>query len=623
MSREFSLKDTRREKSLVGSRIYAAGLIMLLLGLMLLGRIFYLQVIKHEHFTTLSQHNRVKILPLSPIRGLIFSRDGVLLADNRPSFSLEIIPELVDDMDQIIEQLERIVSIEQTDIKRFRQQLKKKRRFESVPLKFSLSDEEVARVSVNRHLYPGVDVVARLNRYYPAGENIAHAVGYVGMIDENDLKQLNTSNYIGTTHIGKVGIEKAYEDILHGRVGYQQVEVNAQGRVVRVLDRTPPQTGRNIHITLDVSLQNVAVEALAGKRGAIVAIDPRDGSILVLVSSPSYDPNLFVNGIDYFSYNKLLTEGTPLLNRALQGKYPPGSTIKPFIGLAVLNLGLRTVYDETWCPGWFTLPGHAHRYRDWKKQGHGHMSLLNAIAQSCDVYFYTLASELGINRLHTALAEFGFGEKTGIDIGGESAGLLPSRQWKRKALGQVWFPGETVIVGIGQGAALTTPLQLATATAAIATRGRMIPPHLLDETHEPVNNETIDLITVVNKRKIKLIESEYWDDIINAMTEVVHGTRGTARKTGLNAQYRFAGKTGTAQVIGIAQDEQQRKDEEKKDIPEKFRDHALFIAFAPVNDPKIAVAIVIENSGSGSSIAAPIARRLFDHYLVSDNRTQG
>jgi len=623
MSREFSLKDIRREKSLVGSRIYAAGLIMLLLGLMLLGRIFYLQVIKHEHFTTLSQHNRVKILPLSPIRGLIFSRDGVLLADNRPSFSLEIIPELVDDMDQIIEQLERIVSIEQTDIKRFRQQLKKKRRFESVPLKFSLSDEEVARVSVNRHLYPGVDVVARLNRYYPAGENIAHAVGYVGMIDENDLKQLNTSNYIGTTHIGKVGIEKAYEDILHGRVGYQQVEVNAQGRVVRVLDRTPPQTGRNIHITLDVSLQNVAVEALAGKRGAIVAIDPRDGSILVLVSSPSYDPNLFVNGIDYFSYNKLLTEGTPLLNRALQGKYPPGSTIKPFIGLAVLNLGLRTVYDETWCPGWFTLPGHAHRYRDWKKQGHGHMSLLNAIAQSCDVYFYTLASELGINRLHTALAEFGFGEKTGIDIGGESAGLLPSRQWKRKALGQVWFPGETVIVGIGQGAALTTPLQLATATAAIATRGRMIPPHLLDETHEPVNNETIDLITVVNKRKIKLIESEYWDDIINAMTEVVHGTRGTARKTGLNAQYRFAGKTGTAQVIGIAQDEQQRKDEEKKDIPEKFRDHALFIAFAPVNDPKIAVAIVIENSGSGSSIAAPIARRLFDHYLVSDNRTQG
>jgi len=623
MSREFSLKDTRREKSLVASRIYAAGLIMLLLGLMLLGRIFYLQVIKHEHFTTLSQHNRVKILPLSPIRGLIFSRDGVLLADNRPSFSLEIIPELVDDMDQIIEQLERIVSIEQTDIKRFRQQLKKKRRFESVPLKFSLTDEEVARVSVNRHLYPGVDVVARLNRYYPAGENIAHAVGYVGMIDENDLKQLNSSNYIGTTHIGKVGIEKAYEDILHGRVGYQQVEVNAQGRVVRVLDRTPPQTGRNIHITLDVSLQNVAVEALAGKRGAIVAIDPRDGGILVLASSPSYDPNLFVNGIDFYSYNKLLTEGTPLLNRALQGKYPPGSTIKPFIGLAVLNLGLRTVYDETWCPGWFTLPGHAHRYRDWKKQGHGHMSLLNAIAQSCDVYFYTLASELGINRLHTALAEFGFGEKTGIDIGGESAGLLPSRQWKRKALGQVWFPGETVIVGIGQGAALTTPLQLATATAAIATRGRMIQPHLLDEIHEPVKNETIDLIAVVNKRKIKLIESEYWDDIINAMTEVVHGTRGTARATGLNAQYRFAGKTGTAQVIGIAQDEQQRKDDEKKDIPEKFRDHALFIAFAPVNDPKIAVAIVIENGGSGSSIAAPIARRLFDHYLVSDNRTQG
>ncbi|MCH7694751.1 MAG: penicillin-binding protein 2 [Proteobacteria bacterium] len=623
MSREFSLKDTRREKSLVASRIYAAGLIMLLLGLMLLGRIFYLQVIKHEHYTTLSQHNRVKILPLPPIRGLIFSRDGVLLADNKPSFSLEIIPELVDDMDQIIEQLERIVSIEQTDIKRFRQQLKKKRRFESVPLKFSLTDEEVARVSVNRHLYPGVDVVARLNRYYPAGENIAHAVGYVGMIDENDLKQLNSSNYIGTTHIGKVGIEKAYEDILHGRVGYQQVEVNAQGRVVRVLDRTPPQTGRNIHITLDVSLQNVAVEALAGKRGAIVAIDPRDGGILVLASSPSYDPNLFVNGIDFYSYNKLLTEGTPLLNRALQGKYPPGSTIKPFIGLAVLNLGLRTVYDETWCPGWFTLPGHAHRYRDWKKQGHGHVSLLNAIAQSCDVYFYTLAFELGINRLHTALAEFGFGEKTGIDIGGESAGLLPSRQWKRKALGQVWFPGETVIVGIGQGAALTTPLQLATATAAIATRGRMIQPHLLDEIHEPVNNENIDLIAVVNKWKIKLIESEYWDDIINAMTEVVHGTRGTARATGLNAQYRFAGKTGTAQVIGIAQDEQQRKDDEKKDIPEKFRDHALFIAFAPVNDPKIAVAIVIENGGSGSSIAAPIARRLFDHYLVSDNRTQG
>ncbi len=612
MPAEFHLKDPGYEYRLISRRIYFAGMLMFLLGLLIVVRVFFLQIVMHDHFTTLSQHNRVKIQPIAPIRGLIFSKDGVLLANNRPSFSLEIIPEQVDDIEQTIEQLAALVELDTSDIERFKKQLKRKHRFISVPLKFNLSDDDVAILSVNRHLFPGVDVVAGLNRYYPLAENLAHVSGYVGMIDEDELESLDTSNYKGTSHIGKLGVEQAYENLLHGTVGYRQVEVNATGRIIRLLERTAPVSGKNIYLTLDVSLQNLAVKALDGKRGAIVAIDPRDGSVLAMVSAPGYDPNPFVNGIDSASYKKLLnSKDSPLLNRALQGKYPPGSTIKPFFAFAALDYGLRTNLDETWCQGWYSLKGSTHRYRDWKKQGHGHIDLANAIAQSCDVYFYALANEMGIDRMHEALAKFGFGARTSIDIVGEAAGLNPSREWKRRALGQAWYPGETLIVGIGQGSSLVTPIHLAVATAAIANRGKLVRPHLFANARDSISNEIVDEYVPEVYGRIEAADESYWQAVIDSMAEVTHGLRGTARRVGKGAAYKMAGKTGTAQVIAIAQDEEYDADE----VREEHRDHALFVAFAPVENPRIALVIVVENGGSGSSGAAPIARILFDHHL--------
>lgn len=612
MPPEFHLKDPSYEYRLISRRIYIAGLLMFLLGMLIVVRVFFLQVVMNDHFTTLSQHNRVKIQPIAPIRGLIYSSDGILLANNRPSFSLNLIPERVDEMEQTLDELGKLVVLEDTEIARFKKQLKKKRHFASVPLKFNLADDEVARLSVNRHRSPGVEVVAGLNRYYPYAEKMAHVSGYVGMIDEDELGELDTSNYKGTTHIGKLGVEQAYEDLLHGKVGYRQVEVNAAGRIIRLLERTAPVSGKNIYLTLNASLQELAVETLEGKRGAIVAIDPSNGGILALVSSPGYDPNLFVNGIDSKSYRGLLSsKDTPLLNRALQGKYPPGSTVKPFFALGALDYGIRQMADETWCQGWYSLKGSTHRYRDWKKQGHGHINLVNAVAQSCDVYFYALAHEMGIDRAHRLLDRFGFGRRTGIDIKGEVAGLNPSQEWKRRALGQAWYPGETLIIGIGQGSSLVTPIHLAVATSMLANRGRSVKPHLFASARDSITNEVVDTYRPADVEQVSVQNQEYWQHVIDSMTEVMHGVRGTARRVGMKANYRMAGKTGTAQVIAIAQDEEYEADE----IPEELRDHALFIAFAPVDEPKIAVSIIVENGGSGSSGAAPIARILFDHYL--------
>ena len=585
---------------------------MFLLGMLIVIRVFFLQVVMHDHFTTLSQHNRVKIQPIAPIRGLIFSSDGVLIANNRPSFSLALVPEQVDDIDQTIEALKKLIEINASDLDRFRKQLRKKHLFSSVPLKFNLNDDEVAKLSVNRLRYPGIEVVAGLNRFYPLAEKLAHVSGYVGMIDEDELASLDTSNYKGTSHIGKLGVERAYENQLHGKVGYRQVEVNATGRIIRLLERTAPVSGNNIYLTLDASLQNLAVEALTDKRGAIVAIDPEDGGVLALVSSPGYDPNPFVNGIDIMSYKKLLaSKDTPLLNRALQGKYPPGSTVKPFFAIGALEYGLRNFSEETWCQGWYSLKDSTHRYRDWKKEGHGHTNLVKAIAQSCDVYFYALAHDMGINRIHELLDRFGFGKKTNIDIVGEVVGLNPSQEWKRKSYGQAWYPGETLIVGIGQGPSLVTPLHLAVATAAIANRGKLVRPHLFASARDSITNELVNEYTPGEMGSIELKDDKHWKQVIDSMVEVMHGLRGTARRVGADAAYTMAGKTGTAQIVSISQEEEYEADL----VPEELRDHALFIAFAPVDQPKIALAIIVENGSSGSSGAAPIARILFDHYL--------
>lgn len=611
MSARYEFKQPDNEARTIIKRVVICGGFISLLLMAILYRVFYLQITSHDHYSTLSQSNRVKIVPIAPTRGLIFSSDNVLLADNRPSFSLELIPEKIEDIGLTIKRLGQIIDLDAAAVSRFIARLKMKRRFESVPLLFNLSDEEVARISVNQHRFPGVDVVARLNRYYPLGPNTSHTVGYVGMIDETELEKLDTSNYSATSHIGKIGVEKAYEDLLHGQVGYQQVEVNSKGRVIRVLDRTPPVPGQNVHISLNVSLQNLAVKAMEGKRGAIIALDPEDGGILAMVSSPGYDPNLFVYGIDSKTYGQLLKSAdTPLLNRVLQGKYPPGSTIKPVLGLAALEHGVRTVDQETWCPGWYTLKGTSLRKRDWKKEGHGHTSLFKAISESCDVYFYALANDLGIDRIYETMYQFGFGQRTQIDIGGESTGLLPSREWKRNTYNEAWYPGETLNIGIGQGTILVTPIQLAVATAAIARRGNALKPRLFSEARDPATGEVIQRGVAQVLHNVHY-SNDYWDTIVSAMSDVVHGSRGTARRAGQGAEYRFAGKSGTAQVFSLGQDEEYKAEE----LSAELHDHALFIAFGPVDTPKIAIAIIIENGGGGSANAAPVARLLFDFYL--------
>ena len=611
MAQDFIFKNQDHESSLISRRIHMSVFIIFILISMVVSRIFYLTILKNTHYSTLSQSNRVKIIPTPPIRGLIYSRDGVILAENKSTFSLIVIPEKINNINETIAKLKKIILIEDGDIEKFKKSLNKKRKFEKITLRLKLSKEEVARFSVNRHRYPGVDVVVRLNRYYPLGAKLVHAIGYVGRIDDEDIKSIDKSNYSGTTHIGKLGIEKSYESLLHGHVGYQQVEVNAQGRVIRVLEKVAPKPGENIHLTIDLSLQQIAIDELKNKRGAIVAMDPKNGDVLALVSSPGYDPNKFVNGIDSKSYDLLLaSKDKPLINRAIQGKYPPGSTFKPFMGLVGLENGTRNNTDESWCPGWFTLKGNKHQYRDWKKQGHGHTDLHKAIMESCDVYFYTLAYDLGIDRIYEGMSRFGFGQKTGIDIGGEKQALMPSRSWKREVLGEAWFPGETLILGIGQGYALVTPLQLAKAMATFANRGHIIRPRLVSGTSNSITNEAHDLPNH-SKNKIVLSNSAYWNDVIRSMKDVVHDVRGTAWFSGKDAEYNFAGKTGTAQVIGIAQDENYKKEE----IAEEFQDHALFIGFAPVEAPRIVIAIIVENGGGGSKVAAPIARKMFDDFM--------
>jgi penicillin-binding protein 2 len=611
---QLTLKDHLFEYNLFSSRAITLLVLCGLLLLALLSRLWYLQVIEHEHFTTLSEDNRVKLQPIAPNRGLIYDRNGILLGDNFPSYRLEITAEQIDDMPSTLMALEDIIHIRETDRDRFDKLLARKPRFEAVPLRFHLSDEEVARFSVNRHLFPGVEIKAGLARRYPMGKVAVHALGYVGRIDAQSLKSIDTSNYSGTTHIGKTGVEKTFEKLLHGTVGVRQVETTAQGRVVRILKRTPPVPGQNLYLTLDSRLQAAAEAAFGEYSGSAIALDPKTGDILALVSMPTYDPNPFVNGIDYDDYAKLRNDpDEPLFNRALRGQYPPGSTIKPFIGLAGLEQGLTGFSSSTYCPGFYMLPGSTRKFRDWKRGGHGTVDLDIAITQSCDVYFYDLALSLGIDRMHDYLQHFGFGKRTGVDIVGELPGLLPSPAWKRQRRGQPWFPGETIITGIGQGFFLTTPLQLATATSVLANRGYWMTPTIIraeqvsgQDALLPHRSQIAETLSINNPQN--------WDRVIHSMVDVVHSIRGTARRIGEDSPYRIAGKTGTAQVFGLKQEEEY----DAEAIPEELRDHALFIAFAPVDDPQIAVAVIVEHGGGGGAVAAPIARKIMDSYLVDE-----
>ena len=605
-------KDYRREGKLFTYRAIIAGFLVVILMSGIVVRMIYLQIVDHDHFTTLAQDNRVKLIPLPPTRGLIYDRKNRPLALNRPAFNLEIIPEAVPDLDKSLSDLSALIDISDTDKERFYKLKRQKRRFESIPIKLDISQEEAALFAVNSYKFPGVSINARLTRTYPLKDIMAHVVGYVGRISLKDLKSISASNYAGTTYIGKNGVEKSYEDVLHGKVGLQQVEVNALGKTVRVLHEKPPQPGRSLRLNIDIDLQKVALQALGDVNGSAVAIDPKTGGVLAMVSKPGFDSNPFVDGISSRAYRALLQDpNKPLFNRAIKGAYPPGSTIKPFMGLAGLELDFLKLTEKKYCPGFFQLPGHDHKYRDWKKTGHGPMDVDAAITQSCDVFFYQLAHEIGIDKLEQYLKQFRFGEKTGIDLIGERRGIRPSREWKRKRYKQVWFPGETVIIGIGQGAFEATPLQLAAATAAIANGGHYHEPRLVEE----ILDESTGMVVPTDGKDhvIPIKDPLNWNKIRDAMTNVVEGPRGTARRLH-NEHYRIAGKTGTAQVFTVKQDEEY----EESKVSKKMRDHALFIAYAPVEDPQIAVAVIVENGGHGGSTAAPVAKEIMDAWLLKD-----
>ena len=609
------IQDHFQEQRLFTRRVLVALVGVCIALLILIGRLVQLQILDHTHFTTLSKDNRVRLEPLPPTRGLIYDRNGQILAQNRPSYSLEMIPEQVTDIPDTLERLSNIIPITEQDHKRFNRLQQRKRRFDRIPIRVNLHPTEAAQFAVVKHQFPGVDIQARLIRHYPNPAATAHVLGYVGRISKQDLEQLPSSNYAGTIYTGKTGLEKTYEALLHGEVGTRHVEVNAVGRVARILKQQVPQPGQDLYLHLDSELQQVALDAFGEHNGAVVAMDPNTGGILAMVSKPTYDPNLFVQGISHSAYQALRTNpDQPLYDRALRVQYPPGSTIKPFIGLAGLETEQIHNDHRLYCRGSFQLPGHEHKYRDWKKWGHGLVTLDDAITQSCDVYFYRLAHEMGVDKLSEYLATFGFGTRTGIDLTGEARGILPSRAWKQQARSLPWYPGETIIMGIGQGYFLSTPLQLAAATAAIANGGIYHTPRLV-QYQQPQGTDTKQHIAS-EQRQIPIQHSQHWEDIRTAMVHVVEHPRGTGKKI-QHAGYRIAGKTGTAQVFSIKQDEEY----DEATIAKKKRDHALFIAYAPVEDPQIALAVIIENGGNGSTVAAPVARIIMDAYLGNRGRT--
>ena len=626
-----AFKDHWQETRLFLSRLIAAGIIVLFLTGVLVGRLVQLQVVEYQRYAELSQGNRFKIEPLPPTRGIIYDRNGLVIADNQPDWQLVAVPEEVGDLQATLLALEKLELVDPSEHDELITLVRSHRGFERVKIS-SLTEEQASRFAVRRHHFPGVDIQEVLTRSYPFGEASAHAIGYVGSISTADLERIERSEYAATQHIGKSGVERAYEDILHGRVGYRQQVVNAQGRVlfdpaaggpngsagVAGVETKWPTPGQNLVLSLDMRLQLATQQAMQEVRGAAVVIDPSNGDVLALVSTPSFDPNRFATGMSRADYVSLNTDpDKPLLNRALAGRYPPGSTMKPFLALAALQYEAVDPGKTVFCPGHFRLPGQTHRYRDWRPQGHGQVDMHQAIVQSCDVYFYNLALALGIDNMGAGMRAFGFGAPTGLDISGENNGVVPSREWKARQFARredkIWFPGETVITGIGQGFTLVTPVQLAHAGAVLAARGKSFKPRLLIGTEDALTRETT-WTQPQEQQGIDNVDPAHWQTVHDAMVGVTNEPRGSGRASMVGASYKVAGKTGTAQVVNIAQDEKYDENE----LDERLRDHGLFVAYAPVEAPRIAVGVVIENGGGGSRAAAPVARKIFDAYFAAE-----
>jgi len=610
-----ALRDRERELDVFRNRLMLAGLAIVTAFGILVARFTWLQVWQREYYHTLAEQNRISVVPVVPNRGLILDRNGEVLAANYSAYTLEITPSKVQNVDRAIDELATIIDVAPRDRRRFKKLQEESKNFESLPIRTRLTEEEVARFAVNRFRFPGFEIKARLFRSYPQGAIASHAIGYIGRINDADVKRLDgaglSSNYKGTDHIGKLGIEGAYENELHGVTGSEQVEIDAGGRAIQALSRSEPLSGNNLVVTLDLKLQKIAEDAFQDYKGALVAIDPKTGEVLALVSKPGFDPNLFVDGIDPVNWDALNNSpDKPLNNRALRGQYPPGSTIKPFMALAALEYKKRSPEFTISDPGYFTLPGVAHRYRDWKHEGHGMVNMHKSIVVSCDTYYYGLANELGIDAIHNFLTRLGFGSRSGIDIDGELSGLAPSQDWKWQRFGQKWYAGDTVSVGIGQGYMLATPLQLATATATIANGGIPVHPHLLKAVQDAKTQEIRQAVEPASS-EAPVARPENIAFIRDAMIDVTK-PGGTAAQAGAGAPYAIAAKTGTAQVVGMKQNE---KYDEKR-LKQEHWDHALLIAFAPADDPKIALAILVENGKHGGTTAGPIAREVFDYYLL-------
>lgn len=613
LKKRVAIQDFAAESRLFNQRAVVAMLVVVLLFSVIIFNMYQLQVVKYQDYQTRSEGNRIKVVPMAPNRGLIYDRSGILLAENRPVFSLELVPEQVSDMSATLDALAELIELspEQTD--NFLKQVRAQRRFNSIALKEQLTDTEVAIIAANQHRFPGVTVEARLSRHYPFGDLFTHAIGYIGKINTRELQQLEqdgeAANYAASRDIGKIGLERYYQRELHGTMGYQEVEVNNRGRTIRVLRSVPAKSGQNIHLGLDVGLQLTAQQVLKQQRGAIVAIDPRDGAVLAFYSNPSYDPNLFVHGISSANYNALLnSRDRPLINRVTQGAYPPASTIKPHLALLGLETNTVTPQTKIWDPGFFMLPNSDHRFRDHLRWGHGWVDVYTAMIKSCDTYFYEMGIKLGIDRISDYMSKMGFGEKTGIDIHEESSAVMPSRGWKRARHNQPWYPGDTVPLSIGQSYWTTTPIQLAVATSVLLNEGKVATPHMVTAFSDDSRSS---VLAPPLKQVIEVVNPRNWQVVMDTMHKTVTDIGGTAHKAFLGAAYNSAGKTGTAQLAAIAQDAKYDADA----IDERLRDNAMYIGYAPYDKPSILIVVALENAGGGGANAAPIARQMMDYYF--------